>query len=228
MVPKARRPACAAAARAIDVIEQPGDLACGEIRIEQQPGRGGDPRFMACATQIVTSAGGAPVLPDDGVVDRLAAGAIPDEGGLALVGDADAGDVAGAESGFGHGFAHGCDRRRPDFVRIVLDQARRRIDLPQFLLRRSKRPQRRIECDRPRRRRALIDGDECGRQDLSPGTAFSGERRLVHQHQFDDCLVGIGVDGGHVARRRPVIIAGLHHRPRLGQHRHQAVLQRFR
>ena len=37
---------------------------------------------------------GAAVLPDDGVVDRLAGGAVPDTRGLALIGDADAGDVA--------------------------------------------------------------------------------------------------------------------------------------
>ena len=48
--------------------------------------------------QRVADVGGAPVLPDDGVVDRLAGGAVPDDGGLALIGDADAGDVLGARA----------------------------------------------------------------------------------------------------------------------------------
>ena len=43
-----------------------------------------------------------------------------------------------SSAGLGHRVAHGCERRLPDFLRIVLDQARRRIDLPEFLLRRSR------------------------------------------------------------------------------------------
>ena len=50
-------------------------------------------RARLSASQI---GGGAPVLPDDRVGDRLAGRAIPDDGGLALVGDADRGDVARA------------------------------------------------------------------------------------------------------------------------------------
>ena len=54
--------------------------------------------------------------------------------------------------------------RRPDFLRIVLDPSRRRIDLPQFLLRDRDRSERCVEHDRPRRGGALVDGDESGRQ----------------------------------------------------------------
>ena len=53
MVPKASRPACGQGARAVDVIEQPGDLAGGKIRIEQQPGLGGDRRLVAGPPQRV-------------------------------------------------------------------------------------------------------------------------------------------------------------------------------
>ena len=38
-------------ARAGDVVEQPGDLAGGEIGIEQQPGLGGDLRLVAAVAQ---------------------------------------------------------------------------------------------------------------------------------------------------------------------------------
>ena len=88
--------------------------------------------------RVAQSLRGAPVLPDDGVVDRLAAGAVPDDRGLALIGDADAGDVFGRKPGLRHRRAHGGDGRRPDVLWVVLDQARRRIDLPQFLLRRRR------------------------------------------------------------------------------------------
>ena len=48
---------------------------------------------QAVALHLVAEAGGAAVLPDDGVADRLAGLAVPDDGGFALVGDADGGDV---------------------------------------------------------------------------------------------------------------------------------------
>ena len=119
--------------------------------------------------QRIAKIGRAPVLPDDRIVDRLAGGAVPDDGGLALIGDADAGDIVRGEAGLGHRLAHGRDRRLPDFLRVVLDQTRRRKDLPQFLLRGGERLEAGIERDRARRGGALIDGDESGRQAASPG-----------------------------------------------------------
>ena len=89
---------CSAAARApIDMVEQPGDLGGREIRIEHQAGFLRDRGLMPGRAQRRAGVGGAAVLPDDGVVDRPAVDAIPDDRGLALVGDADAGDVLGAE-----------------------------------------------------------------------------------------------------------------------------------
>ena len=78
-------------AAAGDVVEDPGDLGAGEIGIEDQAGLGRDLVLVAGALQRVAEVGGAAVLPDDGVVDRLAGAAVPHHRGLALVGDADAG-----------------------------------------------------------------------------------------------------------------------------------------
>ena len=50
------------------------------------------------ALQLRADVGGAAVLPDDGAVHGLPGGAVPDHGGLALVGDADRGDVLCAEA----------------------------------------------------------------------------------------------------------------------------------
>ena len=69
--------------------------------------------------------GGAAVLPDDGVVDRLAGLAIPDDGGLALVGDADRGDVLASAPAFFSALRQTATRR-PDLLRLVLDPARGR------------------------------------------------------------------------------------------------------
>jgi hypothetical protein len=46
---------------------------------------------------------GAGVLPDDRVVDRLAGELVPHHGGLALVGDADGGDLMAVDVGLGQG-----------------------------------------------------------------------------------------------------------------------------
>ena len=58
------------------------------------PVRARDHRLVPRLAQRRAEVGGAAVLPDDGVVDRAAGVAVPDHDGLALVGDADAGDVA--------------------------------------------------------------------------------------------------------------------------------------
>ena len=89
------RRASACVARAGHVVEDPADLAAGEIRVDEQAGLALDQR-RSCPSRLqpLAELGGAPILPDDGVVDRLAGLAVPDDRRLALVGDADGGDVA--------------------------------------------------------------------------------------------------------------------------------------
>ena len=54
-------------------------------------GRSSGGLFLPCRrVHLVASCGGAPILPDDGVVHGLAGLAIPDDRGFALVGDAHA------------------------------------------------------------------------------------------------------------------------------------------
>ena len=88
-VPKASLP-CSAAARA------PATLSSSqEILVAEKYGSSTSPvlsatvAFMAGGAQRRAGVRGAAVLPDDRVVDRLAGRAIPDDRGLALVGDAD-------------------------------------------------------------------------------------------------------------------------------------------
>src|SRR5204862_988673 len=105
----------------------------------------------------------APVLPDDRVSDRLAGGAVPDDRRLALVGDADAGDVGCLEPGTRERLARGCELRAPDLARVVLDPSRLRIDLAELALRQGNDPAARIEHDRARARRALVEGEQVAR-----------------------------------------------------------------
>ena len=151
-------------ARARHVVEQPGNFRSREIRIEQQPGGCRDRGLVAGLAQRRAGVRGAPVLPDDGVVDRPAGRPVPDDRRLALIGDPDRRDVLRAGPRFRHGGAHGRERARPDLLRIVLDQARRRIVLGEFLLGGGDRRQGRVEQDRARRGGALVDGEEVVRQ----------------------------------------------------------------
>ena len=92
-------------------------------------------RLVPVALQPIAELRGAAVLPDDGVVDRLAGLAVPDDGGLALVGDADGRDVARPQPGAAERLDRDGDLRRPDLVRVVLDPAGLREDLLELLLR---------------------------------------------------------------------------------------------
>ena len=101
MVPKASSPRFGAARAPGDVVEQPGELGRRRSR-GRSPARssraqlGSRPSLLQPLAQVR----GAPVLPDDRVVRRARpVRAVPDERGLALVGDADGGDVARADAG---------------------------------------------------------------------------------------------------------------------------------
>ena len=155
-------------ASAFDAIEQPGDLGGGKIRINEKPGFAGDIRLVPVAAQRLAIVGGAAILPDDCVVDRPAALPVPDHHGFTLIGDADAGNVFCADASLRHRRTNGGHDRRPDLFGIVLDLARRRINLVQFLLRRGERPQLCVEDNRAGGGRALINRDECRRQQKSP------------------------------------------------------------
>ncbi len=60
-----------------NVVEQPGQLGAGKIRIEQQPGASGDFRFVTGRSHALAVTRGAPILPDDGRCDGLARGRDP-------------------------------------------------------------------------------------------------------------------------------------------------------
>jgi len=123
-----------ALSRAVHVVEDPGDLRSREVGGERQAG------LVAQAVEAFVAGGfaheraGAGVLPDDRVVDGLAALAVPDHGGLALVGDTDRHQVADLEPAAVECPSHHCDNIPQDLLGVVLHPARARKDLLVFLL----------------------------------------------------------------------------------------------
>jgi hypothetical protein len=132
-VPNASLPA-SARPRARHVVQQPPDLARREIGVDEQTGPHLNRLARAIRFEPLAEVRRPAVLPDDGVVNRFAGLAIPDDGRFALIRDADGRDVLRAHLGPPQGFDGDADLRRPDFLRVVLDPPGRRKHLCEFLL----------------------------------------------------------------------------------------------
>src|ERR1019366_3958818 len=83
------------------VIQNPGNFASGEVSIDKQAGALLYQLFMALCFELCTEYGGTAILPDDGVINRLAGCAVPNDGSFPLVGDADGGHITGLQLGLG-------------------------------------------------------------------------------------------------------------------------------
>src|SRR4029079_13571138 len=114
--------------------------------------------------------GGAPVLPDDRFVDGLAALPVPDNGGLALVGDADGRDVGGRGGRLGERCFFRFDGGAPQIFGLMLDPARSREMLREFLLGDSGDGKVGPEQDGACRCRTLVERKYVGRHKNSPLT----------------------------------------------------------
>ena len=117
-----------------NVIQHPADLGAGEVGIDQQAGFLRHRLAKACRLQIIADGGGAAALPHDGVIHRLSGGAVPQDGGLPLVGDAQRGDFLGVDVGAVHGLCQGPLLRGPDLHGVVLHPAGLGIDLAEWIL----------------------------------------------------------------------------------------------
>ena len=89
-MPKASLPASARARAPGTLSRIQRILLAGKVGVDDQAGLGPDRVAGAVRLQALAEVRGAAILPDDRVVDRLAGLAVPDDGRLALVGDADA------------------------------------------------------------------------------------------------------------------------------------------
>lgn len=77
----------------LDILEQPEKLAGGRVGGQRQTAALGQLAGTEAALEAADELLGASVCPDNGVVEGLAGGLVPDDGGLTLVGDADGLDL---------------------------------------------------------------------------------------------------------------------------------------
>jgi hypothetical protein len=142
------------------VVEHPRHLGRREIRIDGEAGQlahaCGVARFLEPGAHLRR----ASVLPHDRLVHRLAAAALPQHRGLALVGDADGGDLAGSQLGQGQGLRERVGDRAPDLLGVVLDPARPGIVLLELAVAAAAQAQLVVEDEHGGAGGALIDGDD--------------------------------------------------------------------
>src|SRR4030095_2614250 len=84
-------------ARARLFLKNPLELWRAERGVDHQAGFSANERFQTPLLHSVAHGGGPTVLPNDGVPDRIARGAIPNNRCLALISNANGGDISRAE-----------------------------------------------------------------------------------------------------------------------------------
>src|SRR6185436_9001035 len=81
--------------RAIYLIQDPRDFRSGKIRVDQESGTRRYPFLVPFDFQPRANFCCTAILPDNGTMYRLARFALPNDGRLALIGDANGGDIGG-------------------------------------------------------------------------------------------------------------------------------------
>jgi hypothetical protein len=95
IVPNASSPRSARARAPGDVVEQPFQFGAREIGVKDQTGPLAEQFGVTGCGEFVAQTGRAAILPNDRAVHWLATGAIPEDAGFALVGQADSGNLTG-------------------------------------------------------------------------------------------------------------------------------------
>jgi hypothetical protein len=144
------------------VPEQPGELRGGEVRVEDESGLAPDRPLEASGSQASAQIRRATILPDDRPVHRTARVAVPHDGRLTLVRDAERRDLGAAHPGAPARAAQDPARDPPDLLGVVLDPPRLRIVLRELAVGASHHAAAAIEDQGGRAGRALVDGDDDG------------------------------------------------------------------
>ena len=165
------------------VVQDPADLGAGEVGVDDEACLLTDE--IGLVPEGVAELGGAAVLPDDGVIHGFARLGVPDDGGLPLVGDADAGDALAVDAHLGDGLGDDGGLGGPDLHRIVLHPPRLREILGELHLRGGSDVPFVVEDDGPGRTRPLVQGQDVFFHNYVVGL-FS-PKKFVSIRLFDRC-----------------------------------------
>ena len=151
------------------LAEDPLELRRREVRVRDEP----RPVADEVGGELLAALGRAPVLPDDGAVGRLAARPIPDDRRLALVRDADRGEIGRRRARLLQRLAGGRKHGLPELVRVLLDPPGPRIVLRHLAVAAPLRPQGFVEDEAGRARRPLVDSQDHGYRGSSKACSTS-------------------------------------------------------
>ena len=119
---------------AIHILQNPGGLRRGEIRVRQKSRLILKPLCQPPLLQLRAKRLGSAALPDDGGVHRLPRGAVPGDQRFPLVGDSDTVNLVRADVHLVQKLSADARLLVPDLLRILLHPARMGIRLPDLLL----------------------------------------------------------------------------------------------
>ena len=117
-----------------NMIENPFQFGCAEIRIDQKPGLFPDFLAVSLCLEAVAVFCGSPALPYDGMINRLSRILIPDNGGLSLIGDTDRCNILCRCLDLVHSLSGNRKLCGPDLTCIMLYPSRFRKMLDKLLL----------------------------------------------------------------------------------------------
>ena len=169
------------------MVQDPFQLGGRKISVDDKAGLLTELLGQTTGLQLVAVGAGAPALPDDGVADRFAGVAVPYDGGLPLVGDADGCNVLGAGPDLVHGRQGYAQLGGPDLVGVVLHPPGPGEILGEFLLCNAAHLSRLIEQDAAVGCGACIQchdvGHRCSLLYLSPGTGGPARKKCRTKSQ---------------------------------------------
>ncbi len=121
------------------LVQDPLDLRRREIRVRHESGLISDlfDELRIRGFQFLNEGRRSSALPDDRVIDRSSRVLFPQDRGLTLVRDTDAGNFSRLYIRLGQSLTYAVTYRSPEVLRIVFDPARLRIVLVKGLLRRG-------------------------------------------------------------------------------------------
>ena len=102
------------------VLQEPAQFSGRKVGVDQQAGELGYLVFVAGGFQLSTEVGGAAVLPNDSPVQQLARFGVPEQGGFALIGNTDPGNLLGADTGLLEYLTANRQGAIPDVFAVVL------------------------------------------------------------------------------------------------------------
>src|SRR5690606_1060392 len=163
-------------ARIRHVIQDPYELACGEIGIDPEAGVLDNQRFQTFFDQLAAVRRRAAVLPHDRGIDAFARRALPDQRRLTLVRDAERCEFLRRHPAVRDHLFHHFEDRLPYFLRVVFHPTGLRIELRELLLRGRYRSGPSIENDGTAAAGALVDREEVVNRHRAPGWPRSALR----------------------------------------------------